>query len=218
MYTRLGCQGRPPDFVAEFFPYAGLTNTIRLRDHVAHVRLSDVLQSAPLDVVEATAAILLSRLYRRKTPRPMLKRYRDFLTTRATLNKLSRLRKARTRPIRFHPHGDHHSLQPLFEKLNRRYFRNELRRPKLGWSVRPWRSQLGCFDPALNQIVLSSTLDKPGVPRHVVEYVLYHEMLHMKHPVKRAACGLSAHSPEFRKEERRFADFEKARRFLTRSL
>ena len=46
IYTRLGCAGRPPHFVVEYHPYAGLTHTIRLREDTAHVRLSDVLAAS----------------------------------------------------------------------------------------------------------------------------------------------------------------------------
>ena len=78
IYTRLGCQGRPPRFIVEFHPYTDLTHTIRLREDTAHVRLSDVLRDAPRTVVEAAAAILLGRLYRRQPPRELLDTYREF--------------------------------------------------------------------------------------------------------------------------------------------
>jgi hypothetical protein len=44
--------------------------------------------------------------------------------------------------------------------------------------------------------------------------VLYHEMLHVKHPTRRSGCSLVSHSPEFRAEEKLFADFARARRIL----
>jgi hypothetical protein len=62
IYTRLGCEGRPPHFVVDFHPYTDLTHTIRLREDTAYVRLSDALDDAPHPVMEATAAILLGRL------------------------------------------------------------------------------------------------------------------------------------------------------------
>ena len=66
IYTRLGCEGRPPHFVVEYHPYSDLTHTIRLREDTAYVRLSDVLRDAPRLIVEAAAALLLARLYRRR--------------------------------------------------------------------------------------------------------------------------------------------------------
>src|ERR1700733_14690477 len=62
IFTRLGCHGRPPQFVVEFHPYADLTHTIRLRQEIAYVRLSDILRDADLHVFESAAAILLSRM------------------------------------------------------------------------------------------------------------------------------------------------------------
>ena len=59
-------------------------------------------------------------------------------------------------------------------------------------------------------------MDRPGVPRLAVEYVLFHEMLHVKHPTRRSGCSLVSHSREFRDEEKRFAEFEQARKVLDR--
>ena len=78
IYTRLGCEGRPPHFIVEYHPYADLTHTIRLREDTAHVRLSDALGRAPRAVVEAAAAILLGRLYRRRPPIELVETYRQF--------------------------------------------------------------------------------------------------------------------------------------------
>ena len=78
IFTRLNCHGRPPHFIVEFHPYADLTHTIRLREDTAYVRLSDILRDAALPVFESIAAILLSRMYRRKTPREYLEAYREF--------------------------------------------------------------------------------------------------------------------------------------------
>jgi predicted metal-dependent hydrolase len=59
-------------------------------------------------------------------------------------------------------------------------------------------------------------MDRLGVPQCAVEYVLFHEMLHVKHPTRRSGCSLVSHSHEFREEEKRFAEFERARRILDR--
>lgn len=214
IYTRLGCEGRPPQFVVEYHPYTDLTHTIRLREGTAHVRISDVLQTAPRVVVEAVAAILLGRLYRRRPPQDLIEIYRQFSYARSTRQRILLHRQRRARRVAHQPTGVHHDLAPLFERLNHHYFQGSLPRPGLGWSSRVWRSQLGCFDPALNQIVINRQLDRPGVPEYVVAYVLYHEMLHQKHPVRFARCRRESHSAEFRREEKHFADYQRAMKFL----
>jgi len=216
MYTRLGCQGRPPHFMVEFYPYASLVNTIRLREDTAYARLSDLLRTAPLAVLEAAAAILIARLYRHRPPPELLETYRNFSLAGDTRRRVLRLRRARGRRVKTGPRGASHNLSRLFAGLNRRYFSGRLHRPRLGWSSRGWRTQLGCFDPGLDQIVINSRLDRAKVPAFVVEYVLFHEMLHVKHPMRAASCGLQSHSAEFRLEEKRFVGYGRARRFLAR--
>jgi len=216
VYTRLGCQGRPPQFAVEFYPYANLMHTIRLKEECACVRLSDVLRGAPLVIFEAAAAILLSRIYRRHAPRELLAAYRRFTAAPHTRRRIAKLRGARGRRVQSSPNGAVYDLAPMFKKLNKVYFGGRLHRPRLGWSERTWRTQFGCFDPALDQIVMNRWLDRPIVPLFAVEYVLFHEMLHVKHPLRAAACGIEAHSREFRDEEKRYAHYERARKFLDR--
>jgi hypothetical protein len=214
IFTRLGCQGRPPTFIVELYPYANLAHTMRLRDDVARVRLSDILLDAPVPVIEATAAILLAQMYRRRVPAELRDLYRQFALAHSTRAHIARVRQKRARRIEHKPSGSSHDLAPMFEALNQEYFGGSLRRPRLGWSKRAWTSQFGCFDPSLNQIVMNRRLDSADVPSFAVEFILYHEMLHVKHPLRAAACGLQAHSPEFRAEERRFRDYPRARKFL----
>ncbi|MGD0841385.1 MAG: M48 family peptidase [Candidatus Acidiferrales bacterium] len=217
MFTRLGCQGRPPQFSVEFYPYANLSHTIRLREGtIAIARLSDVLRGAPLRVIEATAAVLLGRLYRKRVPHELLDRYRHFSAAPATERRIRRLRQNRARRPTLPARGDTHDLAPLFTELNQRYFEGRLHRPGLAWSKRVWRRQLGCFDPGLDLIVINARLDRPGTPRYVVESILFHEMLHVKHPLRVARCGLEIHSVDFRREEKRFQHYERARRYLKR--
>jgi hypothetical protein len=214
IFTRLGCQGRPPRFVVELYPYANLAHTMRLREEIAHVRLSDILRDAPVPVIEAAAAILLAQMYRRRVPAELRDLYRQFALAHSTRRHIARVRRKRARRIVHNPEGAAHDLAPMFVALNLEYFEGRLRRPRLGWSARPWRSQFGCFDPSLDQIIMNNRLDRTDVPSYAVEFILYHEMLHVKHPLRAAACGLQAHSAEFRAEEKRFKQYARARTFL----
>jgi hypothetical protein len=214
VFTRLGCDGRPPRFRVEYYPYASLVLTIRRREDVVFVRFSDLLQRAPLEVLEGAAALLLSRVYRRKAPRALVEPYLNYARSDRTRSRISRMRRGRVRLASTGPRGRHFNLEQMFEQLNERYFSGSLQRPHIGWSTRSWRRQFGCYDPGPNQILLNRRMDHPAVPQVAVEYVLYHEMLHVKHPTRRSGCSLVSHSGEFRAEEKRFADFERARRIL----
>ncbi len=214
VFTRLGCDGRPPRFRVEFYPYASLVLTIRCREDVVYVRFSDLLQRARLSVLEGAAALLLSRVYRRKAPRALVEPYLNYARSDRTRSRISRMRRGRVRLASAGPRGRHFDLEKMFEQLNEKYFSRSLRPPHIGWSLRSWRRQFGCYDPGPNQILLNRRMDHPGVPQVAVEYVLYHEMLHVKHPTRRSGCSLVSHSREFRAEEKRFADFARARRIL----
>lgn len=216
MFTRIGCEERPPHFHVEFYPYSSLVLTIRRRGATFFVRFSDLLHRAPLDVLEGAAALLLSRVYRRRTPRVLVKPYLEYARCDRTRTRISDMRRNRVRPRHTAPQGKHYDLATLFDHLNGKYFAGSLIRPNIGWSTRGWRRQFGCYDPGPNQILLNRRMDRPEVPQFVVEYVLYHEMLHVKHPTRRSGCSLISHSPQFRAEEKLFHHFDPARKFLDR--
>src|SRR6202045_1043654 len=78
MFTRLSCDGRPPRFRVEFYPYSSLVLTIRRREEVVYVRFSDLLRRAPLAVLEGAAALLLARVYRRKASGELTEPYLEY--------------------------------------------------------------------------------------------------------------------------------------------
>jgi predicted metal-dependent hydrolase len=216
MFTRLGCDGRPPRFRVEFYPYSSLVLTIRRRDEAVYVRFSDLLRRAPSAVLEGAAALLLARVYRRKAPGELTAPYLDYARSHRTRTRIQRIRNKRVRPRAVEARGRHFDLDKLFDELNAKYFGGKLKRPLIGWSTRNWRRQFGCYDPGPGHILLNRRMDRPGVQRCAVEYVLFHEMLHVKHPTRRSGCSLVSHSREFRAEEKLFPEFTKARKILDR--
>jgi Protein of unknown function DUF45 len=216
MFTRIGCAGPPPAFRVEFYPYSSLTLTIRRRDEEMMVRFSDLLERAPMAVLEGAAALLLAKIYRRRTPRALIAPYDEYAKSHRTRQRIQNMRSGRVRRASLDATGRHFDMNAMFDDLNARFFAGALRRPHLGWSTRGWRRQFGSYDPGPRQILLNKRMDRPEVPRYVVEYVLYHEMLHVKHPTRKSGCTLLSHSPEFRAEERLYPEFERARRALDR--
>src|ERR1700732_3314713 len=122
VFTRLGCNGRPPRFRVEFYPYSSLVLTIRRREEAIYVRFSDLLQRAPLPVLEGAAALLLSRVYRRKAPRALAEPYLKYARSDRTRSRISRMRRGRVRLTSTGPRGRHFDLERMFEQLNEKYF------------------------------------------------------------------------------------------------
>ncbi len=148
VFTRLGCDGRPPRFRVEFYPYASLVLTIRRREDVVFVRFSDLLQRAPRPVLEGAAALLLSRVYRRKAPRTLVEPYLNYARSNRTRNRIGRMRRGRVRLASTGPQGRHFDLDQMFVRLNEKYFfwkfaapAHRMEHPKLAPPVRllrPW--------------------------------------------------------------------------------
>jgi hypothetical protein len=220
IYARVFRLVRPrtpvPPIRVEFCPFANANSFIRMEGGAIEVRISDVLRDAPAPVMEALAFILVSKLYRRPVPRSCSHRYRLYLNRRDVRHEIQRVKRERGRKHVSGPTGECHDLVEMFEDLNLRFFGGMMARPDLGWSRRPSRTTLGHYDPSHHAIVLSSILDRPSVPRIAVEYVMFHEMLHLRYPVDHRGARRCVHTPEFKAAEREFPGFEEAREALKR--
>jgi hypothetical protein len=203
-----------PQVEARFYPYAGLSSTIRLRKGRVYARVSDILAGSPRDVLFALACILVAKLYRLKTPKAHERTYRDHTLRPSVVDASQAVRRRRGYKITTSSQGKAHDLGGLFAELNQRYFAGKLEQPLLSWSPRRSRRVLGHHDHVHRTIIISRTLDEPRIPRFVLEYVLYHEMLHVKHPPRVVSGRTIYHGREFRKEERSFERFDEAIKWL----
>jgi hypothetical protein len=213
-YRELRPRSAVPELRVEFFGFANINNTIRLREGRLLVRISDLLEGAPDYVLRAIAHILLAKMYRKPIDREHAVRYRRYLSTQHMSRKAHLVRQMRGRKRIASPQGGTYDLEVIFDDLNDRFFHGLLARPQMTWSGELARNRLGHYDPAHNAIVVSRVFDHPGVPACAVEYIVYHEMLHLKHPVKVRGSRRCVHSSEFQEEERQFPRLVEAKRFL----
>jgi predicted metal-dependent hydrolase len=103
-------------------------------------------------------------------------------------------------------------------RVNRRQFDGQIEKPVLTWSKRRTRSILGHHDAAHDTITISKTLDSPEVPEWFVEYKMFHEMLHIKHPARIIKGRRYYHTPAFRAEEKSYPGYEQAQEWLDRVI
>ena len=205
-----------PELKIEFFAFANINNTIRLRQGRLLVRLSDLLEGAPEPVLRAIAHILLAKIYRHPIDRGRAARYRKYLASHEIVRKIHLVRQMRGRKQLRSARGHFYDLDAIFEELNTRFFHGLMARPRMSWSQNKTRRILGHYDPAHNAIIISRVFDHPAVPGYVLEYIVYHEMLHLKHPVKLRGSRRCVHSAEFQAEEKRFPRAAEANLFLKR--
>ncbi len=215
-YRALRPRAPIPPFDIRFRRFTSLNTTIRLREGRLHVRLSDLLEHAPETVHQAIAHILLAKLYRKPIAAGHADRYRRHVSSEAVSRQAEHIRQTRGRKRILTPVGHHFDLNEVFDALNLRFFHGLLGRPILTWSAHHARRMLGHYDAAHNTIMVSRVFDRPDTPRCAIEYLLYHEMLHLKHPVRVKGGRRCVHSREFQAEERLFPHLEEAKAYLRR--
>jgi hypothetical protein len=216
VYATLRPRARRPEVRVEFRRFANPNAFIRMADGVLEVRMADLLAGAPAPILEALAYILISKLFRQPVPRIYSHRYRLYLNRRDVRRAAQLLRQIRGRKYVSGPKGEFFDLEEIFEKLNLRYFHGLMARPLLGWSQRPSRTTLGHYDAAHNAIILSRVFDRAGVPRLAVEYVMFHEMLHLRYPIDHKGGRRRVHTDEFHAAEKEFESLKEAKEVLKR--
>lgn len=218
IFTRVFSQLKPrtpaPVVRVEFRKYANANSLVRWDHSGMRVRITDVLEGAPSGILEALANILLSKLVRRAVPKIHAERYRRYLNRKEMRRSLQLVQQTRGRKFVSGGKGAQYDLEEIFEDLNLRHFHGLMARPLLGWSRRPSRVLLGHYDPSHNAIILSSLLDKSSTPRLAVEYVLFHEMLHLRFPIEHRGARRCVHTREFKEAEAEFLSRKEAKELL----
>lgn len=209
---------KPPPIDVRFYPYVGINHTIRIRNGGVFVRIAELCRDMPAAEQRALAFILVSKLLRRRTPKRDRDLYSNYIRSaeireRATANKRLRGRKVVTSAA-----GTVYDLNEIFDDLNTKYFSPKLPKPVLTWSAQKTFRILGHHDATHETIAISRSLDARDVPRYVVEYVVFHEMLHVKHPTVHHNGRRYNHTPEFRRDEESFPYFHEAERWIERNV
>jgi hypothetical protein len=199
---------------AAFYPYIGLTHTIRRKGMTWVVRLSDHCRHAPRPVLEAVITLLAYKALRRRVPKRAVETYDAWRKTPGIDDAVSARRSSKGRKRFDDQKGRHHSLEEISREVNRRFFNDQVEIRKIGWGVRRSWGRLGHYDPSHNTITLSPVLDAHKVPRFVVSFIVYHEMLHAVFEGAADYGFRRHHPPEFRRAEKSHPDYEATRKFL----
>jgi hypothetical protein len=110
--------------------------------------------------------------------------------------------------------GAVHDLADSFARVNTGYFEGASPRPRLAWNDAFTQLKFGHYDFVHDTVMISSTLDLPTIPAFVLDYIVYHELLHKRLGARWRNGRRMVHTPEFKREERRFERAAEAEKLL----
>lgn len=204
-----------------FKDYAGLKANATLKYGKITVKASRGFRSASNEVLLGLALGLLSRLFNKKLSEEQAKfvlQYKQF-SGRESASKLhDALRERRGRKGDISPQGKVFDLRVHLNKVLTLY--PEVLRgkqaPDITWSLEHSKRVLAWYDSAFHKIVVNSKLDRRGVPEYVIDYLVFHELLHVKYPTtfKDETLRRCVHSREFKQDEKQFVMYDLAEQWL----
>jgi hypothetical protein len=209
--------GRVPHSIKEievvYYPYKSIQAKAVVDDGRLRVRISKMLEGMPLEVFTALSRIMVGRLEKKPYPRHYNRIFDDYTERPEIQEKLRAVKRQRIIRV-YGTRGKRFDLEELFEKVNKEYFQGKLPKPILSWTKTPSRKRLGYAGEHPDRIFISRVLDKPGVPRYVAEFIMYHEMLHLVCPLEKRGRQTIHHTKEFRRRETFFKHYAKARKWM----
>ena len=185
------------------------------KGQLAKLRIHWLFTKAPPDVLEAVVRCFFAREDGEGVKRLRCKIF-DFIEENRDLM-LSILSPLQLRS----PRGRTYHLAQIEESLRQR-FPIRCRGVRIGWSGRVTPCLMGKWiampKGSRNVIIINRLLDDPRVPRYYLEYIVFHELLHEVIPIRREGGKWVHHSMEFRRLERQFPAFERARRWERKNI
>ncbi|MDZ7958623.1 MAG: M48 family peptidase [Aulosira sp. DedQUE10] len=174
----------------------------------AHLTISEGFINAPDEVLQAVVKSVIFGINQDGT-----KLIRSFASSEEYSSILLTLDLI-AEVIAENPQGKFYNLNNLFNKLNHEYFAATLVKPRLAWSKINTYRKFGHYEPARDRVVMSLTLDDSNIPEFVIEFVLFHELLHKHHGTKWVNGRRMVHTPEFRADESQFKLYAEAQGWL----
>jgi hypothetical protein len=201
---------------AVFRPHSELKHTWRRVGTRASFHVSDYLEGASGDVLESLAWYLVSKAFGVPTHDGMSEKYLNCIASEEFWQSRRSMYLERAKSLSLDPHGVHRDLSTIFDYVNSTYFRSAVRDPTLAWVRESPAKRLGFYFEPLNLLAVNRVFDAERVPRFVVEFVVYHELLHHLDAGSGRRDRRVHHTKLFREQERLFSSYAEAEKWLSR--
>ncbi len=189
------------------FPYqAELEYNRRLADFNANIRLHRNMLKVNLNMqwkdIDSEIRIgliqhLLAKLFHSKQNTSNIELYHNFIKNIPVL----------TPKIKSDP-----ALAASFQNINALFFSNQMERPNLQWGMNSFR-KLASYNFHNDTITISSRFQDTSA--QVLDYLMYHELLHKHYQFSHRNGRSSFHSREFKQAEQQYPDHDGIEREIT---
>jgi hypothetical protein len=206
--------GRVQSVRISFHPFRATLYTYKIgKQGDAHVKFHMAFRRAPENALAQACAIMLSR-GRGKRTNCERDAYDAFVRS-IPASDFALPGARRGRKMALSTPGRHHSLDDSFDRVNRRYFKSQLAKPELCWSPVRARRLLGSYHDRNDRLIISQLFDSPKVPAAVLDFLMFHELLHKFLGIGRRDDGKRlVHGKDFREIERQFENYDQVQEFL----
>ncbi len=191
----------------ELYPTSYLYRT-QQKAGLIRIMLNEGFLGAPQEVLEA-----LMRVAAGHGSSATKKRIRQYASSEDFAEIVQTVEFIDSEPIHT-TQGRTYDLAVIFENVNAAYFEARLERPRLTWNRTLSRRKFGHYQAASDTVMISITLDDPAVPGWVIDFVMYHELLHKALGTEVKKGRRYVHTRDFREHEKKFQRFEEAQGFL----
>lgn len=110
--------------------------------------------------------------------------------------------------------SDAFDLDEIFKCVNETYFGGKIAKPRLAWSARASKATMGKYNYSTDTLTLNRLLNRAETPRYVLEFLMYHELLHKALGYQVVNQRRRVHTPQFRKLEKSFRNYKEANEYL----
>ena len=110
--------------------------------------------------------------------------------------------------------GKVHDLDASFRRVRAAHFDGKIERPGLRWGSIASKRTFGSYRFSEDRLTVSPRLDASDVPQWLLDFIVFHELLHKEHGITARGSRRYAHTAAFRAAERAHPRHHEAENFL----
>ncbi len=176
--------------------FRGYNANIRMTQQEITLNMSRKWKGVSADIQKGLMQELLVRLFKTKRQTIHMDLYHHFIKSLSTVAP-----RTQSHPV----------LEQSFTRINEQFFSGMLEMPNL--RIGNGVNRLGTYEYATDTVTISKILMHN---EELMDYVMYHELLHKKHQYTAKAGRHAHHSTKFKQEERKFPNAEQLEQELNK--